>query len=101
MAGGGRGRRRTERTLAEVLGPVEACGQLAEGAGFSDILNRAAYTLGGLIAADRMPREEAKQALRDTAQAARPGQEQRIEQIIRSGLEAGLTKPLHPAGRRP
>ncbi|WP_331724255.1 bifunctional DNA primase/polymerase (plasmid) [Streptomyces longwoodensis] len=98
-AGGGRGR--TERTLAAVLGPVEACGQVAEGAGFSDILNRAAYTLGGLIAAGRLPREEAEQALRDTAQAARPGQEQRIEQIIHSGLEAGLKKPLHTTGRRP
>ncbi|WP_229914279.1 bifunctional DNA primase/polymerase [Streptomyces capitiformicae] len=95
-AGGGR----AERTLAAVLAPVEACGQVAEGAGFSDTLNRAAYTLGGLVAAGRLTQAEAEQALKDTAAAARPGQEPRIEQIIRSGLAAGLTKPLHARGRR-
>jgi hypothetical protein len=98
-AGGGRGH--TDRTLAAVLGPVEACGQVAEGAAFSDALNRAAFTLGGLIAAERLPRDEAERALRETALAARPGQEQRIDQIIRSGLEAGSKKPLHTTGRRP
>lgn len=73
---------------------------VAHGAGFSDTLNRAAYTLGGLIAADRLSRQDAEQALKDTAAAARPGQE-RIEQIIRSGLAAGLKRPLHATGRRP
>ncbi|MEU8718480.1 DNA primase, partial [Streptomyces sp. NPDC048663] len=72
-----------------------------EGAGFSDTLNRAAYTLGGLIAAGRLERRDAEEALRQTAAAARPGQELRIEQIIRSGLTAGLNKPLHATGRRP
>ncbi|MGK3945163.1 bifunctional DNA primase/polymerase [Streptomyces caeruleatus] len=98
LAAGGR---RWERTLAAVLAPVEACGQVAEGAGFSDTLNRAAYTLGGLIAAGRLDHQDAEQALRQAAAAARPGQELRIEQIIRSGLAAGLDKPLHATGRRP
>ncbi|MFF0465736.1 bifunctional DNA primase/polymerase [Streptomyces mexicanus] len=98
-AGGGRGQ--TEQTLATVLAPVQACGQVAEGAGFSDALNRAAYTLGGLIAAGRLPQPEAEQALRDTAIAARPGQDRRIDQIIRSGLAAGLKRPLYASGRRP
>ncbi|MFF9819042.1 bifunctional DNA primase/polymerase [Streptomyces sp. NPDC014006] len=98
-AGGGRGR--TAQTLAAVLAPVEACGQVAEGAGFSDVLNRAAYTIGGLIAAGRLPQDEAEQALRDAAAAARPGQDRRIDQIIRSGLTAGLKNPLHASGRRP
>lgn len=96
-AGGGQ----TERTLAAALAPVEACGQVAQGAGFSDTLNRAAFTLGGLIAAGRLSRHEAEQALKNTAVAARPGQELRIQQIIRSGLAAGLKKPLHASGRRP
>ncbi|WOT40715.1 bifunctional DNA primase/polymerase [Streptomyces coeruleorubidus] len=96
-AGGGRGR--TERLLAGLLAPVEACGQVTEGAGFSDVLNRAAYTLGGLVAAGRLPQQEAEQTLKDTAAAARPGQEQRIDQIIRSGLAAGMNKPLHATGR--
>lgn len=96
-AGGGR----AEHTLAAVLAPVEACGQVAAGAGFSDILNRAAFTLGGLVGAGRLPQQEAEQALKNAAAAARPGQELRIAQIIRSGLAAGLTKPLHATGRRP
>ncbi|MGP3950889.1 bifunctional DNA primase/polymerase [Streptomyces sp. 7N604] len=99
LAAGG-GRQEAGHTLATILAPVEACGQVAEGAGFSDTLNRAAYTLGGLIAAGRLP-EEAEQALKDTAAAARPGQELRIQQIIRSGLAAGMKRPLHASGRRP
>lgn len=97
LAAGGGGE---EHVLASVLAPVEACGQVPEGAGFSDTLNRAAYTLGGLVAAGRIPREEAEEALLRAATAARPGQERRIAQIIRSGLLAGLSRPLHGNGRR-
>ncbi|WP_411093567.1 bifunctional DNA primase/polymerase [Streptomyces sp. 049-1] len=96
-AGGGRSR--VERLLAGVLAPVTACGEVAEGAGFSDALNRAAFTLGGLVAGGRIPRERAEEALYETAAAARPGQERRIEQIVRSGLSAGLNKPLYGNGR--
>ncbi|MER6434079.1 bifunctional DNA primase/polymerase [Streptomyces sp900105245] len=96
-SGSGRG----QYTLATILAPVEACGQVTEGAGFSDTLNRAAYTLGGLIASGRLPHAESVQALQAAATAARPGQEHRIEQIIRSGLTAGLDKPLRTSGRRP
>ncbi|MEW2811069.1 bifunctional DNA primase/polymerase [Streptomyces massasporeus] len=99
LAAGG-GKDRVRYVLAAVLAPVEACGQVAEGAGFSDALNRAAFTLGGLVAAGRIGRDEAEQALREAAEAARPGQTRRIEQIIRSGLTAGQEKPLHGGGRR-
>ncbi|CAL9674584.1 bifunctional DNA primase/polymerase [Streptomyces sp. enrichment culture] len=99
LAAGG-GRDHVQRTLAYVLAAVEACGQVPEGAGFSDTLNRAAYTIGGLIAAGRLPQAEAEHALKETAAEARPGQERRIEQIIRSGLTAGLKRPLHALGRR-
>ncbi|MFF2328689.1 MULTISPECIES: bifunctional DNA primase/polymerase [unclassified Streptomyces] len=98
LAAGG-GRARTSRTLTAVLAPVEACGQVSEGAGFSDALNRAAYTLGGLVAAGRLTQDTAERALREAAAAARPGQEHRAEQIIRSGLTAGLKRPLHPGSR--
>ncbi|WP_208635080.1 bifunctional DNA primase/polymerase [Streptomyces albovinaceus] len=97
-AGGGRGH--THDILASVLAPVEACGQVAEGAGFSDTLNRAAYTLGGLVAASRLSRKEAEDILLQTAAAARPGQERRAEQIIRSGMAAGLKRPLYPGSGR-
>ncbi|GAA2267375.1 hypothetical protein GCM10010145_47320 [Streptomyces ruber] len=96
----GDGRDRIHRTLAMVLAPVAACGQVPEGAGFSDALNRAAFTLGGLVAAGRLPYKEAQRHLHDTASAARPGQERRIRQIIRSGMAAGLKRPLHPAQER-
>ncbi|KPI16207.1 Bifunctional DNA primase/polymerase [Actinobacteria bacterium OK006] len=99
LAAGG-GRNRTRHTLAAVLAPVEACGQVSEGAGFSDALNRAAYTFGGLVAAGRLTQDEAERILKETAAAARPGQERRAEQIIRSGLAAGLKRPL-TSGSRP
>jgi hypothetical protein len=100
LAAGG-GREGLRYILATVLAPVQACGQMTEGAGFSDALNRAAYTLGGLIAAGRVAQEEAEHALKETATAVRPGQERRIEQIIRSGVAAGLKRPLYDSKRRP
>jgi hypothetical protein len=101
LAASGAGRDRTQRLLASVLAPVEACGQIPEGAGFSDALNRAAYTVGGLVAAGRLTQEEAVRMLRETAAAARPDQERRIEQIMRSGMAAGLKRPLQSDGGRP
>lgn len=95
LAAGGGGTR-TRHILDAVLAPVEACGQVPEGAGFSDVLNRAAYTIGGLIASGRVPRDEAEKALSDAARGARPHQERRIEQIVRGGLTAGLKRPLQP-----
>jgi hypothetical protein len=53
--------------------PVEECGQVTQGAGFSDTLNRAAYTLGSLVAAGRLTEEGAELALTAAADAARPG----------------------------
>ncbi|MDT0615357.1 bifunctional DNA primase/polymerase [Streptomyces lancefieldiae] len=98
LAAGG-GHHRTARLLAAVLAPVAACGQVTEGAGFSDTLNRAAYTLGGLVAAGRLTQDTAERALAETAATARPGQERRAEQIIRSGLAAGLKRPLAHGSR--
>lgn len=91
----------TPGLLTSILAPVHACGQVPEGAGFSDILNRAAYTLGGLIAAGRLKPGEAEHRLKDAALTARPGQERRIDATIRSGLAAGTTRPLHSSGRQP
>ncbi|MER7224809.1 bifunctional DNA primase/polymerase [Streptomyces rubradiris] len=86
--------------LAGILEPVRACGRFEENAGFSDALNRAAYTLGGLLAAGRLP-SGAERLLRETALEARPGQQRRIDGIIRSGLAAGRRRPLHDSGRLP
>jgi hypothetical protein len=93
--GGGTG---AERALKAVLAPVWACGKLVEGAGFSDALNRAAYTLGGFVAAGRVTQAEAEQILTEAAEAVRPGQRRRAEQIINSGLTAGSKRPLYHGG---
>ncbi|MFD6534388.1 bifunctional DNA primase/polymerase [Streptomyces sp. NPDC060184] len=97
LAAGG-ARARTSGLLSTVLAPVEACGAVDEGAGFSDALNRAAFTLGGLVASGRLTQEHAERALREAAAAVRPGQDRRAEQIIRSGMAAGLSRPLTPGG---
>ncbi|MFD0271382.1 bifunctional DNA primase/polymerase [Streptomyces sp. NPDC127106] len=99
IAAGG-GREQTSRMLSALLADVAACAQVPEGAGFTEKLNRAAYTLGGLAAAGQLAQEKAEQVLLDTAVMARPGQNQRIEQIIRSGMTAGAKRPLHLGGRR-
>lgn len=96
-AGGGRGA--AGRALAGVLAEVAACAALPEGAGFSEKLNRAAYTAGGLVAAGHLTEAEAERVLRETAEHARPGQERRCAAIIRSGLSAGRLRPLSLGGR--
>jgi hypothetical protein len=47
-----------------------------------------------------LPQQEGEQALKETALAARPGQERRIEQIVHSGLAAGLKRPLYDSRAR-
>lgn len=96
---GGDGRARTGGALRSVLTEVAACAVVAHGAAFSEKLNRAAYTAGGLVAAGHLTREQAEQLLRSAAAAARPGQERRAAQIIHSGMSAGLRQPLYPRGR--
>ncbi|MFC4061854.1 bifunctional DNA primase/polymerase [Planomonospora corallina] len=96
-AGGGRDA--AARALDGVLAEVAACAAVPEGAGFSGKLNTAAYTAGGLVAAGHLARAEAERLLTETAAQARPGQERRCAQIIRSGMDAGARRPLHIGGR--
>lgn len=95
----GGGHRHLRGLLGSVLDDVAVCGRVSEGAGFSSRLNRAAYTIGGLVAGGSLSWNEAEQVLRDVAAAARPGQERRAEGIIRHGLSAGARRPLY-LGRR-
>lgn len=87
------------RVLATVLAEVSTCAAVPEGAGFSEKLNRAAYTAGGLVAAGHVSEAEASRALREAAERARPGQGRRSDVIIRSGLRAGSVRPLSLGGR--
>ncbi|MGA5298243.1 bifunctional DNA primase/polymerase [Streptomyces koyangensis] len=95
-AGGGRGG--AQRLLAHGLTEVERCGAVAEGAGFTEKLNRAAFTAGGLVAGGHLDREVAEEALLRTAELARPGQGRLAARIIRGGMAAGARHPLHPSG---
>ncbi|MEW1914609.1 bifunctional DNA primase/polymerase [Kitasatospora sp. NPDC085895] len=87
------------KALHTVLAEVAACAAAPEGMGFTEKLNRAAFTAGGLVAAGRLRPHEAESLLRETATTARPHQDRRCESIIRTGLEAGARRPLHPQGR--
>ncbi|GGP00344.1 bifunctional DNA primase/polymerase [Wenjunlia tyrosinilytica] len=98
IAAGG-GRDRATRALSALLAEVAECAAVAEGAGFSDKLNRAAYTAGGLVAAGHMTHQAAEDLLQQIAETARPGQARRAAQIIRSGMNAGSRHPLHVGGR--
>lgn len=91
-AGDSRGMAKT--TLSKVLTPVFGCGAVVEGAGFSDKLNRAAYTAGGMVAAGYLAATDTEAALLAAAVQVRPGQERRALQIIRSGMSAGGRRPL-------
>ncbi|WP_442815245.1 bifunctional DNA primase/polymerase [Streptomyces sp. NBC_01298] len=97
-AGGGRGA--PGRLLTGVLAEVVACAAVPEGAAFSEKLNRAAYTAGGLVAAGHLTETDAAGLLREAAERARPGQERRSGAVIRSGLRAGAMRPLSLGGRR-
>ncbi|MFJ3309424.1 bifunctional DNA primase/polymerase [Streptomyces sp. NPDC086549] len=98
LAAGG-GRASADRALTAVLAEVAACAAVPEGAGFSEKLNRAAYTAGGLVAGGHLTEEEAERVLDQVAEHARPGQQRRYRAIIRGGLSAGRQRPLSPGGR--
>ncbi|MGW1765555.1 bifunctional DNA primase/polymerase [Streptomyces sp. NPDC002073] len=85
--------------LTTVLAEVAACSSQSHGTGFSEKLNRAAYTVGGLVEAGHIEEAAGAEALRAAAEHARPGQAARVQQIIVSGMNAGRLKPLYAGGR--
>ncbi|MGI5255526.1 bifunctional DNA primase/polymerase [Actinacidiphila glaucinigra] len=87
------------QALHTLLAAVDACGQVPEGAGFTEKLNRAAFTAGGFVQAGRIAIEDARRLLSEAADHARPHQVPRNRRIIDSALAAGARRPLHPEGR--
>ncbi|MFH8470943.1 bifunctional DNA primase/polymerase [Streptomyces sp. NPDC017991] len=85
--------------LSRLLEAVEACATASEGTGFTDKLNRAAFTAGGLVAAGRLSHAEAVDRLTRAAEVARPAQSAKNNRTIRDGLGAGVRRPLHLKGR--
>ncbi|KNE81414.1 hypothetical protein ADZ36_16720 [Streptomyces fradiae] len=87
--------------VATALAQVTECERLPEGSGWSTKLNKAAFTIGGLVAAGLVASDaDARRALADAAMQARPQREQEAHRIIRSGLIAGQRRPLNPTKDR-
>jgi hypothetical protein len=90
---------RWQRVLDPLLADVTGCAALPEGAAFTEKLNKAAYTAGGLVAARHLDENSARTLLREAAALARPWQTARNERIIDDALAAGSVRPLHLEGR--
>ncbi|MER5417994.1 bifunctional DNA primase/polymerase [Streptomyces virginiae] len=88
------------KVVATCLNEVAGCVSSSEGSGWHSKVNRAAFTLGGLVAAGLIASEaEAKAVLLEAALYARPHRERQALSIIQSGLTAGLRQPLTPKDR--
>jgi hypothetical protein len=90
---------RAHRVLDPLLLEVADCAAMPEGTAFTEKLNKAAYTAGGLAAAGHLDEHTARTLLREAAQTARPWQSARNERIIDDALAAGTARPLHLEGR--
>lgn len=85
---------------ATCLSDVADCASLSEGSGWNSRVNRAAFTLGGLVAAGFIASQaDAQDALLEAALHARPERERQALSIIQSGLAAGQRQPLTPKDR--
>ncbi|MGW0393785.1 bifunctional DNA primase/polymerase [Streptomyces sp. NPDC003042] len=87
------------RVLAALLDEVRACGASPAGTAFSEKLNRAAFTAGGLAAAGHLTAGECRGLLLEAADQARPHQPRRNVLIVEAGLRAGSDRPIHPKER--
>lgn len=87
------------RILEPLLAEVAACAATPEGASFTEKLNRAAFTAGGLIQGGHLVESDVRAQLLETANRARPRQERRSLSTIDSALAAGAQRPFHPRGR--
>ncbi|MFZ3562772.1 bifunctional DNA primase/polymerase [Streptomyces sp. BH097] len=98
-----RGTRRSpsaaQRILDPLLAEVDACAAVPEGAAFTEKLNRAAFTAGGLAVAGHVDEHEVRALLEEHATRARPRQQARNARIISDALAAGTARPLDPRGR--
>ncbi|WP_217144940.1 bifunctional DNA primase/polymerase [Streptomyces sp. AC627_RSS907] len=96
------GRRRTaaaEQILDQLVTQVAGCAAAPEGTAFTEKLNRAAYTAGGLVAAGYLEHADVRDRLVRVARHARPWQQVRNETIVDDALAAGSGRPLHLKGR--
>ncbi|MFJ5779547.1 bifunctional DNA primase/polymerase [Streptomyces sp. NPDC093094] len=95
----GRGAPAGDHVLNPLLDVVARCGAASQGTAFTEKLNRAAYTAGGLAAAGHLSPQAARAQLLDVANTARPWQTARNEKIVDDGMAAGTIRPFHLEGR--
>ncbi|WP_331736682.1 bifunctional DNA primase/polymerase [Streptomyces sp. NBC_00211] len=95
---GGR-REAGRRLLGGLLAEVGSCGTSPSGTAFSEKLNRAAFTAGGLVAGGHLDEAEGRLLLLEAADRARPHQSRRNVLIVDTGLRAGSDRPIHPKER--
>lgn len=87
------------RILDPLIREVAQCAVAPEGTGFTEKLNRAAYTAGGLVTAGHLEQAAVRDELIEAATHARPWQTARNEKTIDDGLAAGAARPLRLEGR--
>ncbi|MFI2645240.1 bifunctional DNA primase/polymerase [Streptomyces sp. NPDC018610] len=87
------------RVLDPLIAQVARCAEAREGTAFTEKLNRAAYTAGGLVAAGHLDRATVRDRLVRVAEHARPWQQARNEAIVDDALAVGSARPLHLEGR--
>ncbi|MFB7829341.1 bifunctional DNA primase/polymerase [Streptomyces hydrogenans] len=88
-----------QRVLDKMLDEVRACGTSPAGMAFTEKLNRAAFTAGGLAQAGHLDETECRDLLLAAATQARPHQNRRNTRIVDTGLRAGSARPIHPKER--
>ncbi|MFE5614159.1 bifunctional DNA primase/polymerase [Streptomyces sp. NPDC056524] len=89
----------SQRVLASLLEDVRACEASPSGMAFTEKLNRAAFTAGGLAQAGHLAEAECRDLLLQAATHARPHQARRNALIVETGLRAGSARPIHPKER--
>ncbi|WP_189750398.1 bifunctional DNA primase/polymerase [Streptomyces tendae] len=90
---------RADQILDPLITEVAGCATAPEGTGFSEKLNRAAYTAGGLVGAGHLEHAAIRDRLVRVACYARPWQQPRNEKIVDDALAVGSARPLHLKGR--
>ncbi|MEU7361711.1 MULTISPECIES: bifunctional DNA primase/polymerase [Streptomyces] len=88
-----------ERLIDPLIASVAECAAAHEGTGFTEKLNRAAYTAGGLVGAGHLDHATIRDRLVRVASYARPWQQTRNEKIVDDALAVGSVRPLHLKGR--
>ncbi|MFJ3672522.1 bifunctional DNA primase/polymerase [Streptomyces sp. NPDC090106] len=87
------------QVIDPLIGVVAECAAAREGTGFTEKLNRAAYTAGGLVGAGHLEHAAIRDRLVRVANYARPWQQSRNEKIVDDALAVGSVRPLHLEGR--